>query len=464
MSEDTIIPVARLEGVTAELKKYQDVTAGGKDVYKLELIIEADEVEDPRAMRALRRAKLVTLTLEALQKPLPKRADTPHPGQLTVLDGLGQQGEVATHFWLQLRELPTDAKILKKAQGALRKITGLKQVQLLEELEFGLPILIRHHKHGEKMLEPDAYEIKKELEELGCVVSIEGDGAAPQVIPEKAPAVLAPAVLAKVMLDQVVVGSQWIVKSTGTQIRVHQVREGQVYAASLQGLYDAMPAWTFIQAADPATERLDSLDEIDLAKFENAQPIGLKILGADPVMSLSEVPLSASVLFKGKVAHVSAVDLKDGQPVVILTTAIDGEAESQNIEVSPSEMVEIFKLHELSPLVMQAIAALLEASSAETEGHQHLVGQYFVENIVGEHTITFKVLQVDDAQARVLSLYDGNPEDDEWEDLAQLLEYIADGKVRPATEAEIAIFDASDEARVPAGNLVQFPGTEEATA
>lgn len=110
-------------------------------------------------------SKGARLTLIADQQALP--VDKPHPGQMS-LDDLGEQTGRITWYAVRLMEMPTDEAKVKKAEQALKPITGYDLKDLRHELQ-SLPVTIADH-----VSEVDAVEMKLALEALGCVVSLEG--------------------------------------------------------------------------------------------------------------------------------------------------------------------------------------------------------------------------------------------------------------------------------------------------
>ncbi|MNX49183.1 hypothetical protein D3C86_797790 [compost metagenome] len=275
-------------------------------------------------------------------------------------------------YSLLLLQLPTEEKQLKAAKKWLRKHTGLKAADLdveLEALAAGAGYLVIEGGN-----EPFVMETRMEMERLGMVVSThpwaqksEGGDAPEESHPLDA---LLNPLAPKVSLDQLTVGSQWLLKGIGTQVRIHNIQGEKVYFHSLYALYSSIPAWVFAAAVTPV-ESLADLEAVDLAKWENAE---VKAVQLDPetearlqepwLMPVVELPLGAAVEYQGRARVIQGALIEGGQPVAILRHMDSTVDESESVAVS--EMVEPISTPELSPLVVHALgAAQLDQAMSE---------------------------------------------------------------------------------------------------
>ncbi len=372
---DTIVPEVKLDNLQAELITYAAKTVASGPVLRLTIDVPINHrINWDSLSKLLRRASRLTLLSD--QSPLPVKAPSAAggespvaAGQLSITDinaDVRPDHQEPVKYSLLLLELPTDEKQLKAAKKMLRKQTGLKAADLDLELQ-GLspktPYLVIEGGN-----EPYVIEAKLEMERHGMVVSMVAWAQAGQI--SETPAEVAPetGTAAKVTIDQLAVGSQWLLKGIGTQVRIHNINGERVYFHSLYALYSALPAWVFAAAVMPA-EPLADLEAVDLAKWENAE---VKPVTLDPetdarlqepwLMPVVELPMDARVEYQGKRWVIADVAIQDGKPVAIL----DGASGEVAIEIS--ELVEPQESYLLSPLVFHALGEIAQPeATAETE-------------------------------------------------------------------------------------------------
>lgn len=368
---DTIVPEVKLDNLQAELQSYTAKPVGGSNVIELKIHVPVSFRIDWDALSKLLRQSS-RLTLVSDQAPLPMKPPSAAGGDSSVADGqlaitdinadAQPDGPEPTKYSLLLLELPTEEKQLKAAKKWLRKFTGLKAADLdveLEALAAGAGYLVIEGGN-----EPYVIESKLEMERLGMVVTMHA--WATNGDPVEAPAAANPLdalfnpPAAKVAIDQLVVGSQWLLKGIGTQVRIFNVVGEKVYFHSLYALYSSLPAWVFAAAVTPA-ESLADLEAADLAKWENAE---VKPVMLDPetearmqepwLMPVVELPIGATVEYHGKVWEIAGVSILDGKPLADLER-VDEAGEALRGDVLIAELVEPLALKDLSPLVFHAL-------------------------------------------------------------------------------------------------------------
>ncbi len=382
---DTIVPEVMLDRLQAELITYAAKTVASGPVLELKVQVPINHRIDWDSLsKLLRRPSRLTLLSD--QSPLPVKAPNSSGGESPVAEGQlsisdinadsQPDGPVPVKYSLLLLELPTEEKQLKSAKKWLRKFTGLKTADLdveLEALAAGAGYLVIEGGN-----EPFVQETKLEMERLGMVVSVhpwdrkaeqDADPDYRAVAPETGTA-------AKVAIDQLTVGSQWLLKGIGTQVRIHNIQGEKVYFHSLYALYSSLPAWVFAAAVTPA-EPLADLEAVDLAKWENAPISAVKL---DPetdarlqepwLMPVADLPIDATIVYQGKRHVVLDAVVGEGGPIVVL-----GDEASVNANVVPveafvtlGELVEPIALRELSPLVFHALGELTQLEAQATEG------------------------------------------------------------------------------------------------
>lgn len=367
MSE-TIVPEVKLDNLQAELIAFNAKSVAAGPVVELKIQVPiSHRLNWDSLSKLLRRPSRLTLLDDQLTLPVksPSHAGDDVPvadGQLSIHDinaDAQLDGPEPVKYSLLLLELPTEEKQLKAAKKWLRKFTGLRAADLdveLEALAAGAGYLVIEGGN-----EPYVMETKLEMERLGMVVSIHAWEKAGEVA--ETPAEVAPDVgtVSKVTIDQLVVGSQWILKGIGTQVRIHSIVGEKVYFHSLYALYSNLPAWVFAAAVTPA-EPLAELEAVDLALFEN---VPAKKVQLDPetearlqepwLMPVVELPIGAKVEHQGKAAWILDAAISDGRAVAILErTAAEGGTEQ--FEVPVSELVEPQEASHLSPLVYHALS------------------------------------------------------------------------------------------------------------
>lgn len=374
---DTIVPEVKLDNLQAELIAYAAKSVGGSPTLELKVHVPINHRIDWDSLsKLLRRPSRLTLLNDQLAIPTKSQGeaaggDSPvAEGQLTIHDvnaDAQPDGPVPIKHSLLLLELPTEEKQLKAAKKWLRKHTGLKAADLdveLEALAAGAGYLVIEGGN-----EPYVMEVRMEMERLGMVVSThpwgqKSEGGDAPAESNSLDALLNPPA-AKVSIDQLTVGSQWLLKGIGTQVRIHNIQGEKVYFHSLYALYSALPAWVFAAAVTPA-EPLADLEAADLAKWENAE---VKAVQLDPetearlqepwLMPVVELPLEATVEHQGKRRVILSATIGEDGPVVVLGDEANADANKIPVEafVSLSELVEPIALRELAPLVFHALGA-----------------------------------------------------------------------------------------------------------
>lgn len=383
MSE-TIVPEVKLDNLQAELIAFNAKSVAAGPVVELKIQVPiSHRLNWDSLSKLLRRPSRLTLLDDQLTLPVksPSHAGDDVPvadGQLSIHDinaDAQLDGPEPVKYSLLLLELPTEEKQLKAAKKWLRKFTGLRAADLdveLEALAAGAGYLVIEGGN-----EPYVMETKLEMERLGMVVSIHAWEKAGEVA--ETPAEVAPDVgtVSKVTIDQLVVGSQWILKGIGTQVRIHSIVGEKVYFHSLYALYSNLPAWVFAAAVTPA-EPLAELEAVDLAMFENVpakkvqlDPETEKRLAEGPwLMPVVELPMDATVIYKGKRWVIVDVAITDGRPVVILDNG------SEDVSLPVGAYVQPESASMLSPIVFHAIAETQQeaqegASNSPDDQTQH---------------------------------------------------------------------------------------------
>lgn len=320
------------------------------------------------------------VTFEAAQSPLPMIGNSgePHPNQMGLADvdpGDAPRGHLPEKVFIRLLSMPTDATQLKKAETLLKKITGFKKLDDLREeirnVSPDRPVTLRNADGGDLFLRMDAVTIIADLHERGATADWIAHDVPAEETPASVPGFALRFAPEKITMDRLTVGSQWILKAAGTQVRIYEVAGGMVSCAALFGVYQALPAWIFAMTVEPA-ESIPALDELDLGQFVAQAPAEIKIdpeteakVEAGPILlTIAEVPLGATVSVGGLVHFVASAKLDEDEgkirPVAVLVGE-DGVAALAGL----GELVEIVAVDQLSPLVYNAIA---EAAQEPQEG------------------------------------------------------------------------------------------------
>lgn len=146
---------------------------------KVKIVLEVDRrAVDLNVLAEIESNAAIYLTIRSAQEALPTTGT--NPGQMTILDGMGEQSLQSGQVFIQLLDLPTDATQRLKALKFLRKVTGLKAADLDAELvgvTTDRPYTLRNAQGGDLFPrigvdEFDGINIVAKLHELGAKADV----------------------------------------------------------------------------------------------------------------------------------------------------------------------------------------------------------------------------------------------------------------------------------------------------